>query len=124
MTNLIDVIEQIDVVDTPCNGCTLCCTEVMVPLLDDDPHTKYYEVAGQRLLERKDNGDCVYMFEGGCSAHPYSPKACVAFDCVVAFKAGLETRPDVIERAKELIKQGHDPEVPEVLKRKDLNLRL
>jgi len=74
--------------DVPCNGCTLCCRTLIVPLAEEE--YEQYDWAwittreGKRLgraLQRKPNGECVYLNEKGCSIHGRAPHVCQRFDC-------------------------------------------
>ena len=39
------------------------------------------------ILNRKNNGDCVYLDESGCTIHDRAPWTCRNFDCRELFKA-------------------------------------
>ncbi|MBO0710390.1 MAG: YkgJ family cysteine cluster protein [Acetobacteraceae bacterium] len=94
----------------PCNGCTECCrgdTIVLKPEYGDDPaayrwHTEYNRVQGRMdmVLDRKPNGDCVYLSATGCTIHGKAPTVCREFDCRALFKA--LTR----DQRRQLVKNG------------------
>jgi hypothetical protein len=74
--------------NVPCNGCTLCCRTLIVPLADEEyeqyqwawVRTRAGEILG-RALQRKPNGDCVYLGDRGCTIHDRAPHVCKRFDC-------------------------------------------
>jgi hypothetical protein len=74
--------------DVPCGTCTLCCRTLIVPLAHEEfeQYAWAWVVApnGQRLgraLQRRPNGECVYLAENGCSIHGRAPHICQKFDC-------------------------------------------
>ncbi len=72
--------------NVPCNGCTACCRNqpvLLFPEHGDDPKrlSRHYAVGPALVLEEAENGDCVYLEEGGCSVYEYRPVMCRAFDC-------------------------------------------
>jgi len=79
----------------PCGGCHLCC-RMMTPIhveRGDDP--TQYDIAvcyspnkpPYLILNRKNNGDCIYLDENGCTIHDRAPWTCRTFDCRELFKA-------------------------------------
>lgn len=74
----------------PCNGCTACCKHDAVVLRPAE-RMKYKhhieQVAGKNyaVLDRKDNGDCTYLMEDGCSIHDDAPDICKRMDCRVLY---------------------------------------
>ena len=81
--------------DVPCGGCTLCCRTLIVPLSREEVDSGEYLWAwvtkrdGTRLghaLQRKPNGDCVYLGENGCTIHDRAPHVCKIFDCRSLFQ--------------------------------------
>ena len=68
----------------PCNGCTLCCKGDAVRLLPGDgfywtePHPT---MEGEFMLAHKDNGDCIYLGDIGCTIHDKRPLMCREMDC-------------------------------------------
>jgi hypothetical protein len=44
---------------------------------------KQYAVG--RVLNRKPNGDCIYLDDNGCTIHDRAPKVCREFDCRTLF---------------------------------------
>ena len=76
----------------PCNGCTRCCASNQALLLNpgqgDDVASYQYRVAAQPgtgeplyLLATKENGECVYLGETGCTIYERRPLLCRSFDC-------------------------------------------
>src|SRR5262252_2301074 len=71
--------------DVPCGSCTLCCRTLIVPLAEEEYHLFDGHWAwvttpeGQplttpdgkklRALQRRPNGDCVFLGERGCTIH-------------------------------------------------------
>lgn len=81
----------------PCNGCVACCKHevvVLFPEKGDDP-SQYdcveIEIEGvvekRHALRHKDNGDCVYLGEKGCTIYDRTPAVCREFDCRTYFLA-------------------------------------
>jgi hypothetical protein len=73
--HLLTVAEQ-----TPCDGCTACCTAVGVREID--------KLQGER---------CRYEVEGGCGIYAQRPASCADFYCCWKFRLagfGPEDRPD------------------------------
>jgi Fe-S-cluster containining protein len=78
-------------VAVPCNGCRACCQGgSKVPVLTDhgdklelyQTHLEVVPHFGLRpVLDRKPNGDCVYLGESGCTIHDHCPVTCQEFDC-------------------------------------------
>lgn len=71
----------------PCNGCTACCQFGDMPMLQPElwPRDQGYKTItrnGKRYLQLKDNGDCIYLGETGCTIHETRPHACRPFDCL------------------------------------------
>ena len=83
-------------VDVPCGKCQLCC-KIHFVFLNKDEYAQYQwgwcMRTGQdgkqhpigRVLNRKPNGDCIYLNEYGCSIHDRAPKVCREFDCRTLF---------------------------------------
>ena len=116
----IDVTNLPDATGTPCDGCQRCCYTEYVEVLPHEAH-KYptFAHAGRTFLQRGKDGRCVYLTDDGCFAYEDMPVMCRTFDCAVVFKAGHQSilPLSVRERAKELISQGYDPEVPPAVER-------
>ena len=68
-----------------CGGCTACCKHDRVLLSpQDDPGTYHWHLeAGTPVLDRKDDGSCVYLGPTGCGIHGQAPTICRRFDCRV-----------------------------------------
>jgi Fe-S-cluster containining protein len=62
----------------------------------DDPYAfKWHEEGGYAVLDRKDNGECIYLNDTGCSIHGSAPAICKAMDCRILYQ---QTSPEVRER--------------------------
>lgn len=78
-----------------CNGCTACCKKEVVVLFPDKGDrvetydTVEVQIAGEsktrHALRHRDNGDCVYLGESGCTIHDRLPTVCREFDCRMYF---------------------------------------
>lgn len=102
-------------VDVPCNGCRLCCQGVAAFLTDDELDQYEWTTALQdgkvvgKVLKWRDNGDCFYLGDHGCTIHDRAPKACKDYDCRAVFKAyeldGVQgmTSKEILERGRELL---------------------
>jgi hypothetical protein len=83
-------------VDVPCGKCQLCC-KIHFVFLNEREYDQYEwgwcmrtgddgkQHAIGRVLNRKSNGDCVYLDEYGCTIHDRAPKVCREFDCRTLF---------------------------------------
>ena len=77
--------------NVPCNGCKLCCTNDMIFLHPDEgdrpsdylTQPVFNPLTGKAglMLQKKPNGDCVYLGETGCMIHGRAPVICRTFDC-------------------------------------------
>ena len=80
----------------PCKGCTACCHGERVVLITergDNPALYKTEPAtindigvemygiGKRMLAHKQNGDCYYLGDKGCTIWDRAPYMCKIFDC-------------------------------------------
>ena len=74
-----------------CGGCTACCKQDTIVLGPDDLLTKYKwhseYFAGQvrKVLDRKEDGSCVYLTPTGCGIYGEAPGICRRFDCRVLY---------------------------------------
>lgn len=84
-------IDKWDDAYVACNGCQLCCKKsfiLVLPDRGDDPSqylTKEYE--GFTVLQHKENGDCIYLNEHGCSIHGHAPIICRVYSCVAQYRS-------------------------------------
>jgi hypothetical protein len=93
--------------EVPCNGCTLCCRGwhlvVLFPEFGDDVAS--YETTdfnGRPALKFKENGDCHYLGDTGCTIHDRVPGVCREFDCrAIVFTSTRHER-------QGMIKDGHE----------------
>lgn len=72
--------------NVPCNGCVLCCLGDAVRILPDDYSKNYLTekhpyLAGELMIAHKENGECIYLNEKGCSIHDHEPVMCRIADC-------------------------------------------
>ncbi len=78
--------KKLKTVYVPCNGCTLCCEGDAVKIekedLDKDYHAEPHPyIPGALMIAHKQNSDCIYLIENGCSIHDNAPVLCRAADC-------------------------------------------
>lgn len=84
-----------------CDGCTACCKRDKIILGAEDVRSNYLHhkewINSQEydVLDRKPNGDCIYLAESGCSIHGKAPGICRRMDCRKLF---LTTPQTVVER--------------------------
>jgi Fe-S-cluster containining protein len=109
----------------PCGDCHLCC-KLMTPVLPEmgDDASSYSTAmcfspgkAPYLILNRHDNGDCVYLGPHGCLIWERAPWTCRRFDCREVFKnsdrAGRklavkhgDMSKEIFDRGRELLKCG------------------
>jgi len=81
----------------PCNGCTLCCHGDAIRLTEEDNAADYLTephpyIPSALMLAHKQNGDCIYLNEKGCSIHDRAPSLCRSADCrSIALKYNFDT---------------------------------
>lgn len=84
-----------------CNGCTSCCKRDMVILGPTDNraafkwHNEWRNGIRFDVLDRKNNGDCVYLEQAGCGIHGHAPAICRRMDCRELYRG---TTPEQRER--------------------------
>jgi len=73
--------------DVRCGSCTACCKSDRVMLGPEDDLSAYrWHMEGPLVvLDRKNNGECVYLTPKGCGIHGKAPDICKRFDCRVLF---------------------------------------
>lgn len=70
-----------------CGTCTTCCQwgndKALRPVLNCIELKQLERVfhEGQFVLAAKDNGDCVYLGDNGCTIYDDRPEQCRNFDC-------------------------------------------
>jgi Fe-S-cluster containining protein len=73
----------------PCNGCTACCRHDRIALDpqrgDDLRAYQWHMELGRPTLDRKANGECMYLGPRGCTIHDKLPDICRRFDCRILF---------------------------------------
>lgn len=78
---------ELGTMDVPCNGCTACCRDPMmfVDLTEAEAHHfkahKSDRVTKGWELDRKENGECVYLIDNRCSIYADRPQSCRGYDC-------------------------------------------
>jgi len=64
------------------------------------------------ILNRKDNGDCIYLDDRGCTIHDRAPWVCREFDCREVFRnSDRQGRKLAIKRgtmSKEIFNRGRE----------------
>lgn len=80
-----------DRVPVPCGKCTLCCSAPVLlhpehgdnlDALQWHEHHEYGPNGGTfAMLNKKDDGTCVYLTKAGCSIWDRAPWECRQFDC-------------------------------------------
>lgn len=84
-----------------CNGCTACCKRDKIILGAEDDreffrhHKEWSNGQAYDVLDRKPNGDCVYLEADGCGIHGSAPGICQRMDCRELY---LQTNPERIEQ--------------------------
>jgi len=102
--------------EVPCGECHLCCCNELVVLYPQDEPTRYSLekhpfLPGKHVIAHKENKECVYLNEQGCSIWEDRPQLCKEFDCRVMaakFKWGQAQKMRIIdtwERGRELLKE-------------------
>ena len=71
--------------NVPCGSCHACCKSDRIILgpKDDRDAYRWHREGYQDVLDRKDNGECIYLTDMGCSIHDRAPDICKRFDCRV-----------------------------------------
>lgn len=76
--------------DVKCGSCQACCKNVLIVLFPEEGDdvsaydTDELEWPGKdtlHKLKQKENGDCAYLGEKGCTIYDKRPILCRAFDC-------------------------------------------
>lgn len=91
-----------DPASVPCNGCTACCRNDRVKLTHAEVQSgafAWHQEGPDRVLDRTENGACVYLSGGGCGIHGAAPDICRRMDCRVLFL--LTDKQTRRQRAKE-----------------------
>ncbi len=90
-------VKKLAIRQVPCNGCTLCCQGDAVRLEADDNAIDYKTephpyIPGAFMIAHKSNGECIYLYERGCSIHDHAPSLCRTADCrALAARMDFET---------------------------------
>lgn len=71
----------------PCGDCRACCKQdrILLGKGDDLLRLKWHLEDGVPVVDRKDDGQCIYLGKSGCSIHKNAPNICKRFDCRVLF---------------------------------------
>jgi Fe-S-cluster containining protein len=100
-----------------CNGCTACCRGFQVIMLhpnEGDVPENYDPIKLQQhptlngapwpdgllpdewkeklILKHKENGDCIYLEENGCTIYDKRPVICRSFDCRINYMRWTKAR--------------------------------
>ena len=73
--------------EVPCGDCRACCSHDRIFLgPKDDPRAFQWHLEnGYAVLDRKVNGECVYLTPAGCGIHGKAPDICRRMDCRVLY---------------------------------------
>jgi hypothetical protein len=73
--------------NVPCGTCRACCSHDRIFLgRQDDPRAfRWHNEGGYAVLDRKPNGECIYLEASGCSIHDRAPMICRRFDCRIHY---------------------------------------
>jgi hypothetical protein len=88
--NLMDKKQTDSLGPVPCNGCTRCCRGDAIRIMPHEDPSKWKTVEhhllpGHRMLAHKQNGDCIYLGDGGCTINDSKPEICQSFDCRLVY---------------------------------------
>lgn len=77
-----------------CGSCTACCKRDVIKLYDtEDPTSfKWHMEGGFKVIDRKQDGECIYLTPKGCEIHGSAPLVCQRFDCRVLFQNTPKTQ--------------------------------
>jgi Fe-S-cluster containining protein len=78
-----------------CLQCGVCCRLFLINLTEDEYNSGRYktmfdefvedfeeaEMVGANVLERREDGSCVYLIDSKCSIHQDRPQSCRNFFC-------------------------------------------
>ncbi|MDO9094451.1 MAG: YkgJ family cysteine cluster protein [Rubrivivax sp.] len=81
-----DVVKALHNASVACNGCTACCRHDQVRLTAAERdrfhwHFEWQNAQQIAVLDRKDDGSCVYLTAEGCGIHGKAPGICQRMDC-------------------------------------------
>ena len=104
----------------PCEDCHLCC-RLMTPIRPEhgDDAAQYQTAvcltpgkAPYVILDRKNNGDCIYLGAHGCTIWDRAPHVCREFDCRNTYKnsdrAGRRLAIKRGDMSKEIFDRGRE----------------
>lgn len=78
-------LPQPHVVKLDCGACRKCCQGgalIVLTEMDDPNRYQCHEIQPDLFaLDRKPNGDCIYLGDRGCSIWGGHPEVCRVFDC-------------------------------------------
>ncbi len=79
MTRVIPIKLESDV---QCGTCFACCVQDKIILGEHDDLSlyKWHYEGGMKFLDRKANGECIYLNKG-CGIYNHRPRSCHKFDC-------------------------------------------
>ncbi len=64
-----------------CGRCRECCKGFRVLDIEDADMYEVFWKEGVSYLAQKENGDCIYLRDEGCSIYETRPQECRDFDC-------------------------------------------
>ena len=94
--------------DVPCDGCVACCTSGQTIVVGPDEAAALPAAAlvdlgdGDRALAHDEQGCCVLLVDGACTAYEHRPRRCRTYDCRIFPATGLvpeDDKPAIAERA-------------------------
>lgn len=72
-----------------CGTCKACCVNTLVLLYPEhgDDTSKYEteDLDGRKRLKVRENGECIYLGERGCTIYKDRPIICQSYDCAQQF---------------------------------------
>lgn len=89
------ILNKKGIISVPCDGCTLCCKNDAVRIYPDEDATKWKTelhplIPKALMLAHKENRDCYYLGENGCTIQDDKPYMCRTGDCrIVAVRIPL-----------------------------------
>lgn len=87
----MNVVMKLEDQTVPCGACRICCQKSLILILpehgDDPLQYRTKQLNGLTVLEHKENGDCIYLDEHGCSIHGRAPIICRVYSCVDQYRS-------------------------------------
>jgi Fe-S-cluster containining protein len=113
--------------NVPCNGCTACCRNELIVIVDEDGDPAQWETfelpmpeaamvaklglqvpeGGVRCLAQKVDRSCIYLGPQGCTIYDRRPIMCRAFDCRKIMRSfGMVAAVQMIANGNEVARAG------------------